>query len=189
MDTVEKALSSFYAPFNYFVSNLTSSNPWFESLPIYNITAKPFSAPGDMFSYIQATPYSMTLANYNYANSTGLRISKLVNKNGNVVSPSSAGVIAAFQAYSATISAVDKLAVDIVDAPGAASWPISSLVYMILDRNRITADCRYSQLLLPFLVWTQTNPSAVAISNVYGYATQPNKCVTSSLFACPSGTI
>ncbi len=47
--------------------------------------------------------------------------------------------------------------VDIIDAPGAESYPLAYISFISIPRNLTTPDCSLVTDLLTFFSWTQTN--------------------------------
>jgi hypothetical protein len=51
--------------------------------------------------------------------------------------------------------------IDIVDAPGNRSWPITYMSYLSVKQNVTTFDCTSIQELLAYVAWVQTNDACV----------------------------
>ena len=80
----------------------------------------------------------------------------MYNKEGSLVTPSTTSVQAAMSQFQAQF-ARSNFSVDILDAGGASSWPISYLTYLTMDRNVNGVDCTAIQELLAFAAWVYTN--------------------------------
>lgn len=105
----------------------------------------------------QAHQDSITYLSYADATSAGFRHMSMYNKAGSLVTPSTASVQAAMSQFQAQF-ARSNFSVDILDAGGASSWPISYLTYLTMDRNVSGGvDCTAIQELLAFAAWVHTN--------------------------------
>ncbi len=115
----------------------------------------------------------MTYMNLNFAIIRNLSYALLVNKAGNIVHPSSETVHEALDDFKQNISTTD-LSVNIVDAPGQSSWPISYASYVTLDRDINKTDCSVVEELLLWLSWTQLNDLAMQTVSNWGYISLTN---------------
>lgn len=102
---------------------------------------------------------SITYLSYADATKAGFRHMSMYNKAGSLVTPSTASVQAAMSQFQAQF-ARSNFSVDILDAGGASSWPISYLTYLTMDRNVSGIDCTAIQELLAFAAWVHTNDGA-----------------------------
>ena len=107
----------------------------------------------------------MTLVTQIDCLNSGLPWVNMVNKAGKVVAPSVYSVQAAMAQFAANFSA-GNLAVDIVDAPGNDSWPLSYTTFLAINRSITALDCTNIEELMHFIAWTQINdgyPHAFAL--------------------------
>nr|WIL04199.1 serine/threonine-protein kinase/receptor [Cedratvirus lena] len=110
-------------------------------------------------SWVVNNTYSLTYVNYaDIFDKTTEDVSyfNMYNKAGNLVSPTVESVSSAMNDYTSFYVA-GNLAVDIVNAPGANSWPLSFITYIIMGANITLPDCTRSTELLDFIVWIYTN--------------------------------
>lgn len=87
---------------------------------------------------------------------SGLPWVNMVNKAGKVVAPSVYSVQAAMAQFAANFSA-GNLTIDIVDAPGNDSWPLSYTTFIAINRSITALDCTNIEELMRFIAWTQIN--------------------------------
>ncbi|MBN1440586.1 MAG: phosphate ABC transporter substrate-binding protein PstS [Anaerolineales bacterium] len=116
------------------------------------------------------TPNSIGYVELSYAVSNGMSFASLVNKSGNVVVANAETLGNAMSDFAGAFS--DKLTATIVDAPGAASWPIAGYTYIILHTQSMT-DCVKAEKLLGFLTWALTDPGAAQQASDLGYSVLP----------------
>lgn len=98
----------------------------------------------------------MTYLSYVDAVHAGFPQMRMYNKAGHLVSASAASVQAAmsdFQPYFAQ----SNFSVDILDAPGPDSYPISYMTFITINRNVSAYDCSIVEELLEFIAWVHTN--------------------------------
>jgi phosphate transport system substrate-binding protein len=98
-----------------------------------------------------------------YASQNKLITTQLRNKSGAFVSPTSANFTAA--ASSADWKNAKNFAVDIIDQPGAASWPIVSTTFILLPKD--PKDTARGANVIKFFDWAYKNGSAIATSLDY----------------------
>jgi phosphate transport system substrate-binding protein len=108
-----------------------------------------------------------------YAISNKLPYASVKNATGAFVSPSLEGVTAA--AASAKFAASTDFRVSITNAPGAASYPISSFTWLLVRPKM--ADAAKGKALKAFLTWMVT-PEAQAMAKTLSYAPLPAEVVT-----------
>ncbi len=90
-----------------------------------------------------------------YAQNAGLRYAAMINRDGVRVEPSDDSVQAAEENTPGTPGALIKPS--IVDAPGAASWPIAGFTYMLVYRDlTYLDDPKRAAALVAYLRWTLT---------------------------------
>jgi phosphate transport system substrate-binding protein len=117
------------------------------------------------------TKNSIGYVELNYAMANNIANAKMVNKAGNTVVANAASLASAMADFNGKLDPT-KLTVDLMDAPGAGSWPIATYTYYILHTTTMT-DCVKAQKILEYIQWTLTNPSAAAQANTLGYNTLP----------------
>ena len=98
-----------------------------------------------------------------YAATNHLTTTQLRNKAGNFVSPTPEAFQAA--AASADWSVVQNFAIDLNDAPGAASWPIESATFVLLPTD--AKDPAQSKAVVKLFDWAFTNGNKIATDLLY----------------------
>ena len=98
---------------------------------------------------LKTTPGALGYLELAYAHQTGLATAALQNRAGQFVTPSLAGITAA--AADAAAAMPDDLRVSIVDAAGAAAYPISAFTYVLVYED--AADALKAKALASFLWW------------------------------------
>ena len=98
-----------------------------------------------------------------YAETNHLTTTQLRNKAGNFVTPT----MQSFQASAASAnwSAVQNFAIDLNDAPGAASWPIESATFVLLPTD--AKDPAQSKAVEKLFDWAFTNGNKIAADLLY----------------------
>jgi ABC-type phosphate transport system substrate-binding protein len=104
----------------------------------------------------QANDNSITYLNWADTVSTPFKWMNMINKAGKHVQPSVASVQSAMADFKVQYGQ-SNFTIDIVDAPGNESWPITYMSYLSLKQNVTTFDCTSFQELLAFVAWVQTN--------------------------------
>jgi ABC-type phosphate transport system substrate-binding protein len=104
----------------------------------------------------QKTANGLTFLNYPDAYDSGLPWINMINKAGSTVSPSTTSVQSAMADFTSEYSQ-KNFSIDIVDANGTASWPISYLTFFTVGRNITSFDCTNAQEMLEFIAWVHTN--------------------------------
>jgi phosphate transport system substrate-binding protein len=104
-----------------------------------------------------------------YVLTNHMAYSLLQNKDGKYVAPSLEGATAAAAGTAASLPANSDFRISIVNAPGAASYPISSFTWILLYQHQ--ADAAKGKKLVDFITWAMKNgdPEATALQ----YATLP----------------
>ncbi len=92
----------------------------------------------------------------------------MINKAGNIVQPSTDAVEQAMEDFKHSISPTD-LSVNIVDGPGANSWPISMVSYITIFRDINKTDCTVIEELLTWISWVQLNDQAMMAASNTGH--------------------
>ncbi len=64
--------------------------------------------------------------------------------------------------------------VEVLDQKGSSSWPMSHLIYLVVNHTLTTVDCTVYLELLNFLGWTQLNDRAVASAGKLGFVPLSN---------------
>jgi hypothetical protein len=106
----------------------------------------------------------MTFLTWAQAKSAGLAFASMNNKAGKKVTISTAAVQAAMLDYRANFDS-GRLATDIFNGGGAASWPLAYLQFVVLHKNVTTLQCSSTQGLLLFFSWVQLNDYVISLSN------------------------
>ena len=114
------------------------------------------------FAIAQAHPNSITFLNYADAYDSGFPWMDMYNKAGTLVTPSTASVQSAMADYLDEYSH-NNFTVDIYDANGTNSWPLSYMTFFSMRRNITVFDCTNIQELLQFIAWVHTNDECVAL--------------------------
>jgi len=99
-------------------------------------------------AYVQRTPGAIGYDEYAYAMQTHLTWTKMINRSGEIVSPT----MKSFQAASANadFTKVDDFYLIMTDQPGAQSWPLTGTTYFLL---RTDADKADNAKVLTFARW------------------------------------
>ncbi|ELR24201.1 serine/threonine protein kinase [Acanthamoeba castellanii str. Neff] len=115
----------------------------------------------------QNTTYGMTFVRQAMSVAAGLSWANMVNKAGKTVEPSVSTVQAAMSQFARNFSAGD-LTIDIVDAPGDESWPLSYHTFLAFNRSVTALDCTNIQELTRFIAWALTNEEASTLAITSG---------------------
>ena len=100
---------------------------------------------------------------YAYASQNKLTTAQLRNKSGAYVSPAMTAFAAA--AASGNWETAKNFAVDLIDRPGAESWPIVSATFILLPKD--PADKTRSGNVIKFFDWAYTNGDKIATDLEY----------------------
>ncbi len=119
---------------------------------------------------VQNTPNSIGYVELSYAVANGLPFADMINKAGNKVTANAESLAAGMADFAEAFD--EKLNATIVDAPGAASWPIVGYTYMILHTSSME-DCVQAGKLLEYIHWTLTDVGAAERAASLGYAVLP----------------
>lgn len=120
---------------------------------------------------VQNTPNSIGYVELSYAVANQITFAKMVNKAGNTVTANADTLQSAMSDFAGSFS--DRLTTDIVDGPGANSWPIAGYTYLVLH-TKTMQDCQKAQKLLEYIQWTLTDPTAAKEAADLGYAVLPD---------------
>ncbi len=110
----------------------------------------------------------MTYMNLNDAISRNISYIQMINQAGNIVKPTPNSVQAAMDDYRNSLSSTD-LSVNIVNAPGPDSWPLSGISYITISRDINKTDCELIEELLMWISWSQLNDQAMLTANSFGH--------------------
>jgi phosphate transport system substrate-binding protein len=127
---------------------------------------------------VQNTPNSIGYVELSYAISNKISYASMINKSGATVVANGASINAAMADFANSFT--DKLTNTIVDAPGAASWPIAGYTYIILHTTS-TTDCVKTQKVVDYIRWTLTDAGAAKIASDLGYSVLPDAVRTQVL--------
>jgi hypothetical protein len=122
----------------------------------------------------------MTFLNYADTVSSQFKWMDMINKAGKFVRPSVASVQAAMDNFSDEF-AQSNFSIDIIDADGNDSWPISYMSYLSMQQNLTTYDCTNIFELLSFVAWVQTNDAYAGLSSVLACDPAPPSTQLNSL--------
>ncbi len=100
---------------------------------------------------VKQTPGAIGYVELAYAKQNALPFAAIRNAAGNFVLPSPDGMTAAASAVSANLPANTDYRLSIVNAPGAAAYPISSFTWILLYEQQ--ADSVKARKLVDFLKW------------------------------------
>jgi hypothetical protein len=88
--------------------------------------------------------------------SANVRYMDMYNRANKLVKPSTTSVQAAMAIFTTQISDGD-FTVNIIDANGTDSWPLSYMIYVTLLQDTYSQECSNVQDLIEFVAWIQTN--------------------------------
>ena len=121
-------------------------------------------------AFVQRLPGSIGYVEYAYAKQNNLAYTKLVNADGQAVSPTE-------EAFSAAAKGADwtkSFAQDLTNQKGGDAWPITSTTFILIYKNQPNAE--KGAEVLKFFDWAYKNGNQVA--NDLDYATLPDAVVT-----------
>lgn len=116
---------------------------------------------------VRDTPGAIGYVESLYARQNALITAQLRNKSGHYVAPS----LAAFEAAAAQADwlGTENFAVNIINMPGAASWPVVSATFVLLPKH--PDDPAQSAGVVKFFAWAYKNGAQIATS--LGYVPLP----------------
>jgi phosphate transport system substrate-binding protein len=118
---------------------------------------------------VERTPGAIGYVEATAARRGGLPVALVRNRDGAFVAPGGASVAAAAAAVTGAMPSGADFRISLVDAPGAASYPIASFTWLLLDAApRDTAAARE---VVAFARWALRDGPATALS--MGYAPLP----------------
>ncbi|AVL95162.1 putative serine/threonine protein kinase receptor [Moumouvirus australiensis] len=154
----QSALSSFY---DKFATDFANAGNLFRNMSFANesrcVNIGPSGA--ERFDWIKNTTYGLTFVSYSNAyNNTDPNISVMImyNKAGFLVQPSVESVQYAMADYQEEYAS-GNFALDIFDAPGNNSWPLSYVNYVVMSKRFYQLDCSRADIVLKFIAWVYTN--------------------------------
>lgn len=110
-----------------------------------------------------------------YAAANNLKIANMVNASGNTVTASLDSTQAALADFGGDMP--DTLARSVVNAPGAASWPIAGYTYLLLYMDQ--TNCQAANKLVEFIDWAQSEGTQFATA--LNYVALPDNVKTQML--------
>lgn len=116
---------------------------------------------------VRSTPYSLGYVEWVYAGASEMQSGQVRNAAGVWVTPSTTSLSAAAEA--ALPKGSTDFRISLVDAPGAASYPIASLTWLLVPEQSPSQSTR--DTLYRFLLWMLQQGEADAAMN--GYAPLP----------------
>jgi len=127
---------------------------------------------GGVALQVNATSYSIGYADSYYAFSNGIKAAAIENSAGAFLKPSIAGAAASAAAFASKVEA--NATYPIMDAPGAASYPISTYTYILVWANQQSAQ--KADALTAF-IWYIVNQGQSYSPRLF-YAPLPSAIVT-----------
>jgi phosphate transport system substrate-binding protein len=109
---------------------------------------------------VKQTPGAIGYAELAYAKQNNLSYALVQNAAGQFVAPTVESITAAAEGSAAQMTATSDYRVSVVNAPGAASYPISSYTWILAYYNQ--TDATKAQKLRDFLKWALTEGSQSA---------------------------
>jgi len=123
---------------------------------------------------VKQTPGSIGYVELAYAKQNNLPVAAIRNKSGQFVAASVDAVTAAAAGVAKALPANTDYRISIVDAPGAASYPISSFTWILVYQHQ--TDAVKGKKLVDFLNWALTNGEKEA--STLDYAPLPAEMAT-----------
>ncbi len=120
---------------------------------------------------VQNTPDSLGYVEYAFAVSNKLPFAQMVNQAGQTVTATPDSVVSAMNDFANAFT--PQLTAVIVNAKGAASWPIAGYTYTILHMTSMT-DCVKAQKLVSFVNWFLTDAGAAKQATTIGFVSLPS---------------
>lgn len=110
----------------------------------------------EMAATVKKNPGTIGYVELAYARRKGLAVASLKNAAGQFVAPSPASVSAAL----ASVEMPDDFRFSMVNAPGADSYPIASVSWMLVFQDQHGADA--GKLLVAFIRWAETEGQKIS---------------------------
>jgi phosphate transport system substrate-binding protein len=121
---------------------------------------------------VQSTPGALGYIELNYAVANKIPFALVKNKDGRFIKASPETVSAA--GAGAVAAMADSLAVDIWNQPGADSYPISAMTYIIVYKDLgYVKDPAKAKALVGFLKWALTDGQKLATEMTYAPLAEP----------------
>jgi phosphate transport system substrate-binding protein len=114
---------------------------------------------------VKQTPGSIGYVELAYANQNGLPAAHVKNSSGQFVAPTIESITAAAAGVTASLGADADYRISIVNGPGANTYPISSLTWLLI--YRAPPDAPKAQKLVEFMRWMYTTGQQSAASLDY----------------------
>jgi phosphate transport system substrate-binding protein len=118
-------------------------------------------------TYIKKTPGAIGYVELLYAIQNQLTYAKIRNASGSYIRASTDSITAALS----TATIPDDFRLSIVNAPGAASYPIAGVTWLLLYQN--SSDATKSREIMEFLKWAETEGQKMA--NGLNFAPLPER--------------
>lgn len=109
---------------------------------------------------VKQTPGSIGYVELAYANQNNLPAAAVANQSGKFIRASGLGVTAAASGVAAGLPANTDYRISIVNAPGADSYPISSMTWILVYQRQ--PDAAKGKKLVDFLTWAYTSGESMA---------------------------
>ncbi len=126
---------------------------------------------------VQNTSYSIGYVELSYAIANKISFADMVNKAGKKVTANAQSLQSAMNDFATSFT--PQLTNNIVNGPGANSWPIAGYTYLILHTKM--TDCTKAQKMLQFFKWALTDPAPAKQAADLGYAVLPQTVQTQVL--------
>jgi phosphate transport system substrate-binding protein len=123
---------------------------------------------------VKATPGAVGYVELAYVKQNSLTAAQLQNASGKFVAPTADAATAAVDAAVSKLPANADYRISIVNSPGADSYPIASLTWLLVYRKQ--ADATKAKKLTDFIRWALENGGASATA--LDYAPLPKPLVT-----------
>jgi phosphate transport system substrate-binding protein len=114
---------------------------------------------------VKQTPGSVGYVELAYAKQNGLPVAAIRNAAGKYVLPSVEGATAAAAGAAGTLAPTTDYRISIVNAPGEASYPISSFTWLLVYQRQ--GDAVKGKKLVDFMRWALTEGEASAAALDY----------------------
>ncbi|ALR84495.1 putative serine/threonine-protein kinase receptor [Niemeyer virus] len=118
--------------------------------------------------WVKNTPFSLSFADFATVYPRNVSYMHMYNKAGKLVEPNITTVQSAMADFKEIYTAGD-FTIDIFDAPGENSWPISWVNYISMTSTFQQADCIRTKELLDFIAWFYMNNEIAEIIKEYQY--------------------
>ncbi|BBI30152.1 Ser/Thr protein kinase [Acanthamoeba castellanii medusavirus] len=116
--------------------------------------------------WLRGRPYGLTFLDYadvRADNGSTVRYMPMYNRAGALVQPSVDSVRSAMRDFKDQFAA-GNLTVDIFDAPGNGSWPLSYMIFFSSSNYFVQDDCSRTARTLELLFWAVTNKLAATVA-------------------------